>query len=63
MTEFDKMQNASAGANKQIRILVIQVIDPRVLHDEHESNFCGQKSFRQSTTTFRDISKDLEREQ
>ena len=39
------MQNASAGANKQIRILVIQVIDPRVLHDEHESVSCGQKKF------------------
>ena len=37
------MQNVLVFENIQIRILVIQVIDPRVPHDEHESNFCGQK--------------------
>ena len=39
------MRNAPELDDIQIRILVIQVIDPRVLHDEHESYFCGQKKF------------------
>ena len=39
------MRNAPEFKNIQIRILVIQMIDPRVLHDERESKFCTGKKF------------------